>query len=73
MNLRQYSTNEYQTGPSRVNPVQEQLPMVRPSHSVSDPRQMKRRNPLEVNVNKKREFEAVDPFSSNNPYSKFRK
>jgi hypothetical protein len=44
--------------------------MTRQKHSVSDPRQMNRRNPLEVNVNKKKQFEAVDPFASNNPYSK---
>jgi hypothetical protein len=43
--------------------------MTRQSHSISDPRKMNKRNPLEVNVNRKKEFEAVNPFASNNPYS----
>ena len=44
----------------------------RPNHSVSEPKLVKKRNPLEVNVNQQRKFEAVDPFASNNPYSKKR-
>lgn len=81
-NLEEYGTNgsnqhfdynanstEFNTGPPpQTNPHQNQ--MTRQKHSISDPRQMNRRNPLEVNVNKKKQFEAVDPFASNNPYSK---
>lgn len=46
--------------------------MTRQTHSISDPKRMRKRNPLEVNVNPKKEFEAVNPFASNNPYSTYR-
>lgn len=44
--------------------------MNRQKKSISDPRRISKRNPLDININNPRGFEAVDPFASNNPYSK---
>lgn len=71
LNYQNYDSNDFNTGPPRIGqPENPQAPLVRPGPSVSDPHQSRRRNPLEVNVNPKRKFEAVDPFASNNPYSR---
>ena len=59
---------DYNTGPNPSN--YQNMEVNRQSHSVSDPRRLQKRNPLEVNINKQKNFEAVDPFASNNPYSK---
>lgn len=59
---------DYNTGPNLTN--HQNISGSRQPHSFSDPRKLQKRNPLEVNVNQQKGFEAVDPFASNNPYSK---
>jgi hypothetical protein len=66
--------NEFNTEPSRTQHQSNDLQgfaKAHPNHNTSEPRKVLTRNPLEVNVNPyKKKFEAVDPFASNNPYSK---